>query len=200
MTLADTFKFLNPGPLVDGDLELIAPDVRWIDDHLQSCHHPWTAVHLPEHAGASRESFLRFLRTCPGGRQPASPALDIVPAYHFWMRLRPEYHPVIPIAGAVGLRIGQTPTIDLYFGHIGYHVYPAARGRHYAERACRLLFPLARAHGFAALWITCNPDNMPSRRTCERLGGQLVDIVPLPPDNALYQQGDREKCRYYIPL
>ena len=195
-----SFRFLDPGPLIDHDLELVAPDIRWIDDHLHACHDPLTRAQMPLHADATRDTFLQFLRAHPNGHQTGNAAHDIVPAYHFWMRLRPEYHTLLPIAGAIGLRLGHTPTVDLYFGHLGYHVYPAARGHHYAERACRLLLPLARAHGLCTLVITCNPDNPASRRTCERLGGQLINIIALPPDNVLYQQGDRTKCRYQIPL
>jgi tagatose 1,6-diphosphate aldolase len=50
------------------------------------------------------------------------------------------------------------------------------------------------------LWITCNPDNYASRRTCERLGAEMVEIVPLPSNNVLYQRGEREKCRYRLDL
>jgi RimJ/RimL family protein N-acetyltransferase len=63
-----------------------------------------------------------------------------------------------------------------------------------------LLLPFARRHGLKTIWITCNPNNWPSRRTCERLGATLVEIVPLPPDNDQYIAGEREKCRYRIEL
>ena len=108
--------------------------------------------------------------------------------------------PPVPIAGGIGLRIGKTRNIEMYYGHFGYHVYPPARGRRYAERSCRLLMPLARRHGLKSLWITCNPDNYASRRTCERLGGVLVSIVAVPDDDPLYARGEREKCRYRIDL
>src|SRR5437868_14474135 len=108
--------------------------------------------------------------------------------------------PPVRIAGAVGLRIGRTHAVEMYYGHFGYNVYPFARGRHYAERSCRLLLPLARRHGLGPLWITCNPDNLASRRTCERLGATLVDNVPIPADHPLYARGERFKCRYRVPL
>jgi tagatose 1,6-diphosphate aldolase len=200
MTQTETFRFLKTGRLIDGDLELVVPEDRWIEPHLKSCHHPLTRTQMPQHANASRDSFEYFLRTHPGGHQPPNALQDVVPAYHFWMHLLPERAPVIPIAGAIGLRIASTPNIELYFGHIGYHVYPAARGNHYAERSCRLLIPLARAHGLSTLWITCNPENIASRQTCERLGAQLVETVMLPSDNLLYKQGDREKCRYRLDI
>jgi tagatose 1,6-diphosphate aldolase len=108
-------------------------------------------------------------------------------------------HPIrIGIAGGIGLRIGHNEEIERFYGHIGYHVYPPSRGRHYAERACRLLLALVRHHGIHPLWITTNPENHASRRTCERLGGKLADVVDVPPGHPLYLRGERRKCRYRI--
>jgi tagatose 1,6-diphosphate aldolase len=57
---------------------------------------------------------------------------------------------------------------------------------------------LAGRHGIDPLWVTCNPDNFASRRSCERLGAQLVEIVPVPLKHPLYQRGEMEKCRYRV--
>jgi tagatose 1,6-diphosphate aldolase len=142
---------------------------------------------------------LDFLATLRGGGFcPGNDAIGHVPAFHFWMRRRGETENGLPIVGGMGLRIGHTPNIEQYLGHVGYQVYPFARGHRYAERACRLVLPLARRLGLDPLWITCNPDNIASRRTCERLGGVLVDTVPLPADHPLYQRGERHKCRYLV--
>jgi tagatose 1,6-diphosphate aldolase len=108
--------------------------------------------------------------------------------------------PPVRIAGGVSLRTGTTEAVERYYGHVGYHVYPPARGRGYAARACRLLLPLARRHGLRALWITCNPENVASRRTCERLGAVLVDTIPVPANDPLYARGDTQKCRYRLDL
>jgi tagatose 1,6-diphosphate aldolase len=119
------------------------------------------------------------------------------------MRLTNAHGPGdIPIrmAGGIGLRIGDTPNLRQFIGHVGYNVYPAARGRHLAERATRLLLPLARRHGLTTLWITCNPDNVPSHRTCQRLGATYVDTVDLPLNHDLYVRGERKKCRYRLEL
>ena len=119
-----------------------------------------------------------------------------LPAYEFTMH-RDDAPDTI---GGVRFRIGDNGEVRLYFGHIGFNVAPASRGHHFAERACRLLLPLARRHGLVELWITCNPDNRASRRTCERLGGTLIETIALPPRNPMYQRGEREKCRYCIAL
>jgi len=85
-----------------------------------------------------------------------------------------------------------------YLGHIGYHVEPAYRSRHLAARSCRLSLPLARRHGLHPLWMTCNPDNWASRRTCELAGARLVETVDLPPNNPIYLSGELRKCRYRL--
>jgi predicted acetyltransferase len=127
---------------------------------------------------------------------PGDPGIGFVPAYRFEMRLTGADTKV----GNIELRIGNTHHIVMYGGHVAYGVLPEHRGHRYAARACRLLFPLARDHGLKAIWITCNPDNVASARTCELAGGELVEIVDLPKDTDMYRKGERQKRRYRIDL
>jgi predicted acetyltransferase len=117
-----------------------------------------------------------------------------VPAFRFEMRVGDEK------IGTATLRVAGGDYFERYAGQIGYGVEPAHRGHHYAARACHLLFQLARVRGMTMLWITCNPDNVASRRTCELVGGELVDIVDVPAELDLYREGDRQKCRYRVRL
>ncbi len=182
---APAFQFLEAGPLIDGELELIEPSTLWIDSHLQSLSVP-SSLGDPS-SQWTRSDLLRFVERYPRGRESPNPLLGRVPAYTYWMRLRNRSPS--EIAGSISLRIGQTEDLRRYLGHIGYGVYVPARGQHLAERSTRLLLPLARAHGLKELWITANPDNLPSRRTCERLGASLVDIVDLPITHPLFLRG-----------
>lgn len=152
---AKPFRFLRPGPLIDGDLSLVLEE---------------------ENSG--------------------DPVRGHVPSYGFVMQRTADGHEL----GRVSLRVGGTPDIVFYVGHIGYGVLPDHRGNHYAARSCRLLVPLARAHGLDPLWITCNPDNLASRRSCELAGARFVEIVDLPPDSEMYQRGERRKCRYRLDV
>jgi tagatose 1,6-diphosphate aldolase len=127
-------------------------------------------------------------------RNAADPAKGWVPSYDIGMIAAGHSEQ----AGRVNLRAVTTPSLELYGGHFGYTVEPPWRGRHFAERAVRLLLPLARRHGLSPVWISCDPENHASRRTCERLGGTLVEIVDLPPENDMYIDGERRKCRYRI--
>ena len=131
---------------------------------------------------------------------PADPIKKYSPSYHFIMHVHGRVFSGGSDAGRINLRIGENRDLEYYAGHIGYNVAPAFRGHHYAGRACRLLLPLVRMHGLRTLWITCNPDNIASRRTCEWLGAQFVEIVPVPVDHEIYFSGDREKCRYRLDL
>ena len=195
------FVFLDPGPLRDRELDLVAPQPRWIEPVMHACRHPLTVRDAPAEAETTRPKLLEFLKVAPMGRQPGDPGAGRLPAYHFWMRVDPPVgDPPVEIAGGMNLRIGTNPEIELFSGNIGYHVYPPARGHRLAERACRLILPLARRHGMERLWITCNPDNAASRRTCERLGAKLVEIVTIPKDHPFRARGETEKCRFLLEL
>lgn len=98
-------------------------------------------------------------------------------------------------AGRISLRLGESPCI-YYFGHIGYHVDPPFRGNHYALRACRLLTPLIRHYGKQSVVITTDPDNIPSRKTCERLGCILERTVDVPKAISSRWEISPVKCRY----
>ena len=129
-------------------------------------------------------------------KYPGDPAKNHVPAYKFRMTLVGQDKEI----GHIEFRAADTEHITMYAGHIGYGVVPEHRGHRYAARACRLLLPLVRTHGLKTLWITCNPDNMASRRTCELVGAELLEVVDLPEATDMYQEGERQKCRYRLAL
>jgi tagatose 1,6-diphosphate aldolase len=149
------FEFLEPGRLIDDDLELV------------------------------------LVVKYPGNAEK-----NLVPAYRFEMRHVPSGKRM----GGIDLRVGDTYDLVHYGGHLGYGVDAEFRGRHYAARSCRLLLPLAKQHGINPVWITCNPDNRASRRTCELAGARYAEIVDLPEHIDMYKRGERQKCRYRIDL
>lgn len=118
--------------------------------------------------------------------------MGLVPSYEFNISLTEN----TDVIGRISLRVGNTNRIKKYAGHIGYGINEKYRGNHYAAKACNLVKQVAIDHGLKTLWITVNPDNYPSRRTCEILGCEMVEIVDIPEYLDIYRQGERQKCRY----
>jgi len=118
-------------------------------------------------------------------------ALEGAPAYLFDVVLHDG-----TLIGQIDLRVGDTPALVTYAGQIGYGIDRPYRGHHYAAKACELIRTVALDHGMAELWITCNPDNIASVRTCERIGARFVERVSVPRGTELWRRGDREKLRY----
>jgi len=129
-------------------------------------------------------------------KYPGNPSIEYTPAYRFRMTRTGQEQEI----GLIEFRLGNTLHLVMYGGHLAYRVHPDYRGHRYAARACKLLLPLARLQGFKVLWITCNPDNLASRRTCELAGAKLVEIVDLPEDTDMFQAGERQKCRFRLDL
>lgn len=101
--------------------------------------------------------------------------------------------------GECDLRVGYNEN-TYYGGNIGYSVDEKYRGRHYAGKACLLLFELAKRHNMDYLIISCDPDNIASRKTCEYAGGKLSEIAELPEGNDMRANGETEKCIYKFIL
>lgn len=90
--------------------------------------------------------------------------------------------------GEADLRLGYVR--NTYFGgNVGYSVLPEHRGHGYAQKAVRLIFDVARAHGMPYLIISCRAENEASRKTLENLKGTLLETGVPPMYSALYQDG-----------
>ncbi|MGL5915743.1 MAG: GNAT family N-acetyltransferase [Culicoidibacterales bacterium] len=120
-----------------------------------------------------------------------------VPAYHFAIYLAETDE----VVGRCDLRIGHNEN-TYYGGNIGYEVFTKYRGHAYAAKACQLLFELAIAHGLSEVVITCDEDNLASRKTCLVAGCKFEAIVLIPQWHDLYSwERHRETtCRYIKKL
>ena len=102
--------------------------------------------------------------------------------------------------GGCNLRLGHSEAL-YYAGNIGYQIDEPYRGHHYAGKACKLLFQLARRQGMEYVIIVCVPSNQPSRKTCEWLGGELLEIAELPEDSEQRRlTGESHRCIFRFSL
>ncbi len=92
--------------------------------------------------------------------------------------------------GKCDLRIGHNERVYIG-GNIGYEIAEEHRGHRYAAKACALLLEIARENGMDYLYITCDPANVASARTCEIVGGTLVETAKIPEEHDMYAEGKR---------
>jgi len=71
-------------------------------------------------------------------------------------------------------------------GHIGYSVRPSRRREGHASAALTLALTEARALGLDQVLVTCDEDNLGSRRTIESCGG-------------VYEDSRQGRRRYWLP-
>lgn len=118
-----------------------------------------------------------------------------VPAYYFTITRNIDGVKV----GKCDLRVGHNENTR-YGGNIGYEIFEGFRGKHYAGKACKLLFILAKKHDMNEVIITCNPENVASRKTCKYSGAELIDIVDVPLWHEMYKTGRKRTCQYMVKL
>ncbi len=88
--------------------------------------------------------------------------------------------------GRIAIRHRLTDFLHEVGGHIGYDVRPSARRRGYATAMLRAALPVARDLGIESALLTCDADNVASRKVIESNGGVFED-----------QRG--EKLRFWVP-
>lgn len=124
------------------------------------------------------------------------PVLGLVTYHRFAIICESNYE----IAGYISLRLGETIELLTVAGQVGYEIEPEFRGNGFAARGLKLLLIVAKASGFEEMWVTCSPENLASKRTCENAGGTLTEIVDVPETSPLYANGARKKCRFVFGL
>lgn len=98
--------------------------------------------------------------------------------------------------GRITLRLG-TIAQHYYAGHIGYYIEKPYRGHHYAYHACMLLKEKLLELGYHEVIITCNPDNIASRKTIEKLSATYLETVNIPANiKHLFKTGETKKIIY----
>lgn len=101
------------------------------------------------------------------------------------------------VVGRVEYRF-ETGQDLVYYGNIGYVVYLPYRGHQYAYKATVKLMDIVRDAypEITEMYITCNPDNIASQKTIEKLKMEYLGQVDVDKKHELYRQGDFSKDIY----
>ena len=98
--------------------------------------------------------------------------------------------------GVVYFSVGNTRNHFLT-GHLSYGVSPANAGHNFARKACILMIPVMKAHGFSKIFIGAKNDNIASLRTIEKLGAREMTEDDVP-DEAVLKELNEKEIRMFI--
>jgi len=114
------------------------------------------------------EGFAAFVATLRADADPARPRREgRVPCTTWWWCDGSTY------LGRIAIRHWLTEYLLRVGGHIGYDVRPTARRQGHATAMLAAILPYARGLGIDAALVTCDVDNLASRRVIEANGGIL---------------------------
>ena len=114
----------------------------------------------------------------PGGR---------VPNTDFWLIDNSEF------VGSLNLRYELDADLLKVGGHIGYEVRPSRRKQGYGTLILKLGLEKAKEAGIDRVLITCDENNIGSKKIIEHNGGQF--------ENAIHVDGSEvKKLRYWIDV
>jgi predicted acetyltransferase len=127
------------------------------------------------------DGFHAYVRWVRGQALEESPRpAEFVPSTTLWWVDGTEY------LGRLAIRHRLTHWLLEAGGHIGYDVRPAARRRGHATAMLRAALPVAAALGIESALVTCDVDNIASRKVIEASGGVFEDRRGI-------------KLRYWVP-
>lgn len=92
-----------------------------------------------------------------------------VPQTTLWWVSGDEY------LGRISIRHRLTAHLREIGGHIGYDIRPSARQHGHATAMLAAALPVARSLGIGPALLTCDDDNIASRKVIEANGGTLED-------------------------
>jgi predicted acetyltransferase len=113
--------------------------------------------------------FPGFIQALLAQTDPATLPPGRVPDTVLWLVEGDEY------IGRVSIRHSLNEWLREFGGHIGYEIRPSRRRRGYGTQILRLALPQARALGLHRALITCDEDNLGSKRIIEANGGKFED-------------------------
>jgi predicted acetyltransferase len=172
-TVADIDEVKKPAAFAG--LRLVRPSLARLPGYVEAMRRGWSPnttrdVRDEELAEIAEDAagFLRRLRGEEAGMIKLADGSEVprLPGLARWMWDG-------AFCGSINLRY-QPDTEELpphVSGHVGYAVVPWKRSRGYATRALGLLLPLARRRGLSRVLLTCDADNLASRRVIAANGG-----------------------------
>ncbi|MBM3576215.1 MAG: GNAT family N-acetyltransferase [Alphaproteobacteria bacterium] len=125
-----------------------------------------------EIAAVEQDFTSHLARLDRDGQSPAAfgeRTLPSVPANAFWLVEGETFIGAVTIRSRI-----DTHLLAHFSGHLGYGVRPSMQGRGYGKRQLALALDICRGMGIGIARLSCDVDNIASRRVIEANGGVLL--------------------------
>lgn len=167
---------------------LIEPTLQYKDGFIEGVrefHREGRQLHysIPHITG----NFAEFLQRSEAqkGRKKIPP--NHVPTTDFWLIDDEEY------IGHLSLRHELNDFLLKVAGHIGYQIRPSKRRQGYGKTILRLGLQKAKEMRITRVLVTCDENNLGSKKVIEYNGGQLENVLSV-------EGSSVRKLRYWIDI
>ena len=140
---------------------------------------------LDENIRILSENFDAFIARSIQHKDRTKLVAGRVPNTDFWLIDNEEF------VGRLNLRYELDADLLKFGGHIGYEVRPSRRKQGYGTRMLRLGLEKAQAAGIHRVLVTCDENNIGSKKIIEHNGGQFENAVQVVGSSV-------KKLRYWI--
>jgi predicted acetyltransferase len=169
-------------------LFLAEPSVIYRDSFIQSVQE-FQAEGRQQHydLNSLTADFSSFVQGLHDAKDRSKLKAGRVPSSDFWLIDDNEF------IGRLSIRHELNEFLLKMGGHIGYEIRPSKRKRGYGTEILRLGLEKAKELGLRRVLVTCDEDNIGSKKIIEHNGGKF--------ENAIEFEGDPvRKLRYWIDL
>jgi predicted acetyltransferase len=179
---------INSNAILLLSMQLISPSIDYKREYLAALaegkgESTLTRLDVPSES----ESFVEFVQRLLDYGQGLQLPKEYVSSTELWLVDNEQF------IGRVSIRHELTEHLLKEGGHIGYYIRPSKRNLGYGKQILALALLEARKLGLTKVLVTCDDDNIGSRKIIEVNGGILENIVDSEP-------GKPSKRRYWITL
>jgi predicted acetyltransferase len=169
-------------------LFLAEPTVAYRDTFIQSVHEfQAEGRQLNYDLNVLTNDFSAFVQESHDAKDRSKLKPGRVPASDFWLIDKNEF------IGRLSLRHELNEFLLKMGGHIGYEIRPSRRKQGYGTEILRLGLEKTKELGLQRVLVTCDEDNIGSKKIIEHNGGKF--------ENAIKLEGDHvKKLRYWIAI
>ena len=173
-------------------MKLLTPTAEYKESFLEAVgeyrsdfsHKPCNARYVALDLNALANDFGSYVRREIERAEGKNLPVGFVPDSIFWLIDNDEF------IGSVRIRHTLTPHLLNAGGHIGYDIRPSMRNRGFGSKILELAIPKAHELGIDRILLTCDENNVASRKIIEKNGGVL--------ENEYHDDTGIGKLRFWI--